>query len=118
MPPSPPPPMPSLEKTITEYPSAMNKSPNVLQRTTPAHAGCSADCARATKEKPTMIKKCFFEVRVLLAMSAAGILSAGYAAEPKPYLLKPEGQQFTLLKNWTFGNKRPDATVRDKAELD
>src|SRR5439155_23556716 len=40
------------------------------------------------------------------------------SAEPKPLLLKPEGQEFRLLKNWTFGNERPDATVRNKAELD
>lgn len=45
-------------------------------------------------------------------------VAAAPAAEPKPVLLKSEGQQFTLLKNWTFGNKRADATVRDKAALD
>lgn len=64
---------------------------------------------------------------VLLAVSACAVTAAGQerfasaaslAAEPKPLLLKPEGQEFTLLKNWTFGNKRPDATVRNKAGLD
>ncbi|MCX7009376.1 MAG: GDSL-type esterase/lipase family protein [Kiritimatiellaeota bacterium] len=37
---------------------------------------------------------------------------------PLPVLLKPDGQQFTLVKNWIFGNQRPEATVRDKAGLD
>src|SRR5438309_10886790 len=62
----------------------------------------------------------FLEVCALLAMSAGAALAAGdaAAAEPQPYLLKPEGQQFSLLKNWTFGNKRSDATVRNKAGLD
>jgi hypothetical protein len=84
----------------------------------------------AKPRRPTMMKKCYLEVAALLAMSAGAILAAGDAAEaggskpaapppePRPYLLKPEGQQFTLLKNWTFGNQRADATVRDKAELD
>ncbi len=40
------------------------------------------------------------------------------AAEPKPFLLKSDGQEFHLVKNWPFGNKRPDATVRNKADLD
>jgi len=39
-------------------------------------------------------------------------------ADPVPVLVKPEGQEFVLLKNWTFGNKRPDATIRDKTDLD
>ena len=68
--------------------------------------------------------------RLLLSLGAVLGMSAGMAmaadavpakpadvAEPKPYLLEP-GEGFTLLKNWTFGNKRPDATIRDKADLD
>jgi lysophospholipase L1-like esterase/beta-glucanase (GH16 family) len=74
--------------------------------------------------------KSFQMLCVLLAMSASAVMAAGDVAlepsasaasptaEPKPLLLKPEGQEFTLLKNWTFGNKRPDATVRNKAGLD
>ena len=58
----------------------------------------------------------------VMAAGAVGLESsasaASPAAEPKPFLLKPEGQEFALLKNWTFGNKRPDATVRNKAGLD
>jgi lysophospholipase L1-like esterase len=74
-----------------------------------------------------MMKKCFQGIGVLLVLSSGAVLAANDVAEtgasrsakePKPYLLKPEGQEFTLLKNWTFGNKRPDATARDKAELD
>lgn len=57
-------------------------------------------------------------VFVLLALSVSGSMVANAAAEPKPFLLKPAGQEFTLVKNWTFGNKRPDATVRNKAALD
>lgn len=30
----------------------------------------------------------------------------------------PYGQQWELVKDWTFGNKRPDATIRNKKELD
>jgi len=65
-----------------------------------------------------MMKNCFRSIGVLLTISAGSALLAGEAAEPRPLLLKPEGQQFKLLKNWTFGNARPDATVRNKAELD
>ena len=65
-----------------------------------------------------MMKNCFRSIGVLLTMSASAALLAGEVAEPKPLLLKPEGQQFKLLKNWTFGNARPDATVHNKAELD
>jgi lysophospholipase L1-like esterase len=58
-------------------------------------------------------------LNVLWAMAiGAALVSPAAGAEPQPYLLQPEGQQFTLLKNWTFGNRRPDATVRDKAALD
>ncbi len=39
-------------------------------------------------------------------------------ASPVPVLAKPDGQEFVLLKNWTFGNKRPDATIRNKTDLD
>ncbi|HLX62266.1 MAG TPA: GDSL-type esterase/lipase family protein [Planctomycetota bacterium] len=52
------------------------------------------------------------------AAESGGVKPPAPTDEPKPYLLKPEGQQFTLLKNWTFGNTRPDATVRNKADLD
>ncbi len=72
-----------------------------------------------------MIKK-YFRIGALLALLAGPVLAAetgdskrpAPAAEPTPVLVKPEGQQFALLKNWTFGNNRPDATVRDKAGLD
>src|ERR1700722_15911584 len=80
-----------------------------------------------------MLKKYRGEIGVVVTL-LAGELAIGDAAEvggsrpaapatapaaaPMPYLLKPEGQQFTLLKNWTFGNQRPDATVRNKTELD
>lgn len=30
----------------------------------------------------------------------------------------PYGQEWELVKDWTFGNKRPDATIRNKSELD
>lgn len=50
------------------------------------------------------------------APKSASTTSTG--AEPIPLLLQPDGHQFKLLKNWTFGNQRPDATVRNKAELD
>ena len=63
-----------------------------------------------------MIRKPLLELAALLAISA--VLPSVNAAEPKPVLLKPEGQQFTLVKNWTFGNARPDATIRDKTALD
>ena len=55
---------------------------------------------------------------LLVALTTVTLPTASKAAEPKPVLLKPEGQQFTLLKNWTFGNQRPDATVHNKGELD
>jgi len=63
----------------------------------------------------------FFQViGSLLAISASAVVIAAdtSAPGPKPFLLKSEGQEFALLKNWTFGNKRPDATVRNKTELD
>ena len=64
------------------------------------------------------MKKCFWNICALLTISAGAVLAADNAPEPRPHLLTPEGQQFTLVKNWTFGNKRPDATLRNKAELD
>ena len=30
----------------------------------------------------------------------------------------PYGQEWELVKDWTFGNKRPDATIHNKSELD
>lgn len=30
----------------------------------------------------------------------------------------PPKQDFVIVKNWTFGNRRPDATVRNRTELD
>src|SRR5882724_5823392 len=72
-------------------------------------------------------------VLLLLAMSA-GMAMAGddatqggatqpattapAATQPAPFLLKPAPAQFDILKNWTFGNQRPDATIHNKAELD
>jgi hypothetical protein len=83
-------------------------------------------------ERAIVTNRHFWKICALLALSAGTVLAAGDpaegskpaapatapATEPQPYLLKPEGQPFTLLKNWTFGNKRADATVRSKAELD
>ena len=70
------------------------------------------------KENPTILKNLFHPLCALLggALLIAG--EAAAAAEPQPFLLKSEGQQFKLLKNWTFGNQRPEATVHNKAELD
>ena len=65
-----------------------------------------------------MMRKCFFGMGALLALSAGAAKPTASTAEPQPYLLHPEGQQFALLKNWTFGNGRPEATVRDKTALD
>lgn len=64
-----------------------------------------------------MLKK---HLRALGAQLAVAVLMAGQAmtAEPQPVLLKPEGQQFELLKNWTFGHGRPEATVHNKSDLD
>ncbi|MFA6286728.1 MAG: family 16 glycosylhydrolase [Opitutaceae bacterium] len=57
--------------------------------------------------------------------------AAGAAAAPEvpslPYVTKttspknhavPYGQEWELVKDWTFGNKRADATIRNKGELD
>jgi len=54
----------------------------------------------------------------LLLSSVLLIAAQAAAEEPRPVLLKPEGQQFKILKNWTFGSSRPDATVRNKTDLD
>lgn len=42
------------------------------------------------------------------------------AAGPQvqPVQAKPGLGRFVLVKNWTFGNNRPDATIRNRAELD
>lgn len=72
-------------------------------------------------EVPSVKKDDFAKVFALLALSAGTFLTAAAgvcAADPQPVLLHPEGQQFTLVKNWTFGNQRPEATVHDKAGLD
>ena len=60
-----------------------------------------------------MITKYFWGLGALLVLSIGfGSVQAAddskAAAEPTPVLLKPEGQQFALLKNWTFGNQRPE----------
>ena len=81
-----------------------------------------------------MLKKYLGGIGALLTLLAGAVAVAGDSAEvggskpaapatipaaaPTPYLLNPEGQQFTLLKNWTFGNQRADTTVRNKTDLD
>lgn len=45
-------------------------------------------------------------------------VAAPPSTEPKPFLQKSEGQEFQLVKNWTFGSKRSDATSRNKSDLD
>jgi|GEM_PF-783169 len=69
-----------------------------------------------SKEVPSAVQR--DSVKVLLVLSASALLAGAHAAEPQPVLLHPEGQQFTLVKNWTFGTQRPEATVHDKAGLD
>jgi lysophospholipase L1-like esterase len=73
--------------------------------------------AASTHLNPIMPKNRFQEFCVLFIASVL-IADAARSAEPKPFLSKSEGQEFTLLKNWTFGNERSAATVRNKAELD
>src|SRR5258708_13718091 len=51
------------------------------------------------------------------ASATPSVPTTAPTTEPIPYLLKSEGHQFTLLKNWTFVNDRPDATVHNKREL-
>ena len=82
-----------------------------------------------------MLRQWSLGVGALLAVSVVLALSSYSAAEddgakpptpvtatstagPMPFLLKPDGHQFKLLKNWTFGTKCPDATVHNKTELD
>jgi lysophospholipase L1-like esterase len=67
-----------------------------------------------------MFENRFGKLCVLFATTICALVfgSSAPAADPQPVLLKSEGQQFKLLKNWTFGTKRPDTTVRNKAELD
>jgi hypothetical protein len=60
-----------------------------------------------------------------------GAPAASSASAPElpqmPYITKttspknhnvPYGQEWELVKDWTFGNNRPDATIRNKGELD
>lgn len=58
---------------------------------------------------------------------SAPAASAAPEAPSMPYLTRttspknhtiPYGQEWELVKDWTFGNNRPDATVRNKDQLD
>ena len=54
-------------------------------------------------------------VLVLVMAVACTALRAAQAESPQPF--KQPGQ-FTLVKDWTFGRSRSDATVRNREELD
>ncbi len=72
-----------------------------------------------------MLMKWFGQTALVLALTAAAAVAGdstgrslpGESVEPTPVLAKSEGQ-FKLLKNWTFGNNRTDATIRNRADLD
>ena len=64
------------------------------------------------------VKNCPQLLFPLSAIAAVLMAADAVAGEPVPLLQKPEGQKFSLLKNWTFGATRPDATIRNKADLD
>lgn len=54
------------------------------------------------------------------AASAAELPQMPYVTtttSPKNHAV-PYGQEWELVKDWTFGNKRADATIRNKADLD
>lgn len=62
-----------------------------------------------------LLKSGFRTVLMACAAALCGLALPAGATELVPY-----GQQgeFELLKNWTFGRARPEATVRNRAELD
>ncbi len=63
------------------------------------------------------LRNWFANGRLLLVVGLIGLVAEA-EEPPKPYLLQATGQEFVLLKDWTFGNARPAATVHNKAELD
>lgn len=66
-----------------------------------------------------LLSRCAFKKRAILALLAIFPMASGCVAAAAPPT-KPYGQteSFKLLKDWTFGRNRPEATIRSRKELD
>ncbi|MBS0419364.1 MAG: glycoside hydrolase family 16 protein [Proteobacteria bacterium] len=65
-----------------------------------------------------MVRQFIGSKHVIAAFLTFACLSSGCGAAdatPKPY---GQSGKFKLLKDWTFGTTRPDATIRSRADLD